>query len=216
MSKLRNYMIKAEAIAKDALAKIQKADADLRTAEQRRKENRAPRTGMVDAEVMARAARAEADYAEAKATYEKCCRELPAATLSSLSAIRRDLSAALGDEYSADPSAIDTHILELLKCGVLRPDEYARLANGANDTMKRIIGRYAATAADEAAKKYGAGDQRVMELRAIAMQGDSTADAVGDKLAAFDALVQTFQTSAGNVSMIGDWDGLTGPIVEAF
>lgn len=54
------------------------------------------------------------------------------------------------------------------------------------------------------------------QLRAIAMQGDSTADAVGDKLAAFDALVQTFQTSAGNVSMIGDWDGLTGPIVEAF
>ena len=78
MSKAKNYMVKAEAIARDALAKIQKANADLSAAEQCRKENRAPRTGMVDAEVMAKAARAEADYVEAKAAYEKCRRELPA------------------------------------------------------------------------------------------------------------------------------------------
>lgn len=217
MSKSKNYMVKAEATAREALVKIQKADADLRAAEQRRKENPIPRTGMVDAEVMARAARAEADYQKAKVAYEKCRRELPATTLSSLSAIRRDLSTALGDEYSADPSAIDAHTLELLKCGILRSGEYVRLANNApNDTMKRIIGKYAATAAEDMEKRYGPADQRIMELKAIALQGDSSADAVGDKLGAFDALVQTFQTSANNVPMIGDWESLTGPIVEAF
>ena len=220
MSKSKNYMVKAEAIARDVLAKIQKANADLSAAEQCRKENRAPRTGMVDAEVMAKAARAEADYVEAKAAYEKCRRELPATTLSSLSAIRRDLSVALGDEYSADPSAIDAHTLELLKCGILRSDEYVRLMNRAraegNDTMARIIGKYAATAVEDMENRYGPADQRVMELRAIALQGDSSADAMGEKLGAFDALVEAFQTSAGNTAMIPDWESLTGPIIEAF
>ena len=42
MSKSKNFMIKAEAIARDALTKIQKADADLRSAEQRRNKNRDP------------------------------------------------------------------------------------------------------------------------------------------------------------------------------
>ncbi len=220
MSKSKNYIVRAEAIARDALAKIQKADADLRAAEQRRKENRAPRTGMVDVEVMARAARAEADYAEAKAAYEKCCRELPAATLGNLSAIRRELSAALGDEYSADPSAIDARTLELLKCGILRSDEYVRLMNGAmndgNDTMARIIGRYAAAAAEDMENRYGPSDQRVMELRAIALQGDSSAGTVGDKLGAFDALVETFRTVVSNTSMIDYWDELTTPIIKSF
>ncbi len=220
MSNSKDYMAKAEAIARDALSKIQKADTDLRGAERRRRENCAPRTGMGDAEAMARAARAEADYAEAKAAYEKCLRELPADTLSSLSAIRRDLSTALGEEYSADPSAIDPHTLELLKCGILRSDEYVRLMNSAteagNDTMVRIIGRYAATAAEDMERRYGPADQRVMELKGIALQGDSSASAVGDKLGAFDVLVQAFQTSAGNVPMIGDWEMLTGDIVAAF
>lgn len=77
MSKSKNFMIKAEAIARDALTKIQKADADLRSAEQRRNKNRAPLTGRIDA---VKAALAEADFLEAKAAYEKCCRELPGAT----------------------------------------------------------------------------------------------------------------------------------------
>lgn len=221
MSKFNHYAVKADAVARDALGKIKAAADALEAAEQRKKETRIPNSGMVDAERMAQAYRAEADLQEARLAYDKARRDLPYATWNQLAAIRRELSAALNDEYSADPAKLDTRTVELLKSGILRSNEYVRLMNDAraagNTVMARIIGRYAATAADEAEKRYGFEDRRSMELRAVAVDVESDGEsAVADKLAAFDVITEAFNSSADNTAMIGDWDGLTGPVVENF
>ena len=62
-------------------------------------------------------------------------------------------------EFSAKPGQVDTATVELLKSGILEPDEYARLMNDAgtagNATMQRIIGRFASEAAEQAEKEFG-------------------------------------------------------------
>lgn len=220
MSKFSHYAVKADAVARDTLGQIKAAADALEAAEQRKRETRIPNSSRADAERLAQAARAEADLQAARLAYDKARRELPYTARNRMAAIRKELSAALNGEYSADPTKLDTRTVELLKSGILRSGEYVRLMNDArsagNTVMSRVIGRYAATATEEAAEKYGFADQRAMELRAIAVDSDNDVDMVSGKLEAFDVITEAFETTVNNTAMIDSWEQLTSPIIENF
>ena len=113
---------------------------------------------MVDAQYAAKSARAQADFLEAKEAYRKAKGVLESHK-SEIAALRKELVAELDDHYAADPAALDSNTLELLKSGVLKANEYAKLMDKAqaagNHTMARMIGKYAADAAEEGGNKYG-------------------------------------------------------------
>lgn len=216
MSKFNDYARKVDKIAQDIFAEYTEAENALKAAETQSRKYPQPR-GAVDYEYAAKSARAQADLAEARNKLKKV-QERMAAHNSDIATIRKELAVALDAEYSADPAALDSSTLELLKSGILRDSEYVRLMNSAaeagNTTMMRIIGKYAADAAEEVSKKYGQGDQRAMNLRAVAYH--STTDDVGDKLGMFDVLAEAFQRTTNNTAMIGHWQELTGSIVAEF
>lgn len=216
MSKFNDYAKRVDKIARDIFAEYTEAENALKAAEaQSRKYPQ--RHGVTDYEYAARSTRAQANLAEAKNKLKKV-QERMVAHNSDIAAIRKELATALDAEYSADPAALDSSTLELLKSGILRDSEYVRLMNSAaeagNTTMMRIIGKYAADAEEEVSKKYGKGDQRAMNLRAVAYH--SNTDAVGDKLGEFDVLAEAFQRTTNNTAMIGFWGELTGSIIENF
>lgn len=218
-TKFTSYAVRAAAVAKDALDEIKAAGDALEAAEQRKRETRIPAgSSVADAERLAQAARAEADLQMARVAYDKARRELPYSTKAQLSTIRRELCDALSGAFDARPSDVDGPTLELLKSGVLRPSEYVNLVRDArNDTMRRLAGKYAGDAAEALARQYGPDDERVLSLRAVALDGGATGEsAVSDKLAAFDAIATAFETAASNGAMSDTWDGLVGPIVENF
>lgn len=170
MSKFSSYGKRVDEIARTAFVKYVEAESSLKQAEADVKKY-PQRGGMVDYEYAARSARAQADLAGAREALHKAQLDM-SACVNSAANIRQELAAALEAEYSADPEQIDAGVLELLKTGILRPAEYAKLMNAAteagNTTMSRLISRYASDAAEKAAEKYGQSDQRATELRAAA------------------------------------------------
>lgn len=216
MSKFKTYADRVNEIAQTAFAEYAAAETALKEAEARSRKYPQHR-GIVDYEYAAKSARAQADLFEAREALNKARNRMDAHN-SEIAAIRQELATALDAEYSADPSVLDSNTMELLRSGILRDSEYVRLMNSAaeagNTTMMRIIGKYAATAAEEAAKKYGSTDRRAMNLRAIAYQGDT--DDVGTKLDQFDVLAEAFRRTMNNTAMIGHWGELTNPVIENF
>jgi len=216
MSKFSSYATRVDKIAQDIFAEYVAAENTLKEAEAVCRKYPQHR-GVVDYEYAAKSARAQADLMDAKNKLKQV-QERMAAHNSDIAAIRQELAKALKDEYAAKPSDIDPGVLELLKTGVLRSDEYAKLMHDAqeadNVTMSRLISRYAADAAEEISKKYGQRDQKAMELRAVAHQGNS--DDVGAKLGMFDAIAETYQRTVNNVGMINYWNELVGPVIESF
>lgn len=213
MSKFNTYAQRVDALARDVFSEYQAVENRLRDAESRVKQF-PQRFGSVDPDYMLKSSRAAADLAQARMDIHNAQMKMNDG-ISAISAIRRQLAQALDDEYAARPGDIDAGIMELLRCGILDSSEYARLMNSAgNTTMRRIISKYAADAAEEASRKYGESDRRAMELRAVAYQGGG--DPVGDKLARFDVLSFAYERSVGNPSMIGNWAELTAGVVESF
>ena len=213
--KFKTYAAKLNDVAQATFTELQEAEDTFKKAEAKHKSfYRAP---VNDYEAQAKAARAKADYLEAESNLRSVRRNMDS-RISEASAIRRELAAAVEDAFSVDPAALDTPTLELLKSGVLKSNEYAKLANSAaqagNITMLRLIGKYAADAAEETAKQYGTGDHVAKELRAVAYQCNRNTGK--DYLEAFDALTDVFRRCTKNTAMIKMWDELTAPIINQF
>ena len=216
MSEFSKYAQQAHDIAKEIFAEYQKADAALKSAEQARRTYPVPR-GMATAEAAAKAARAQADYLEAEAAM-KAARERFSGGRSNLMGIRNQLVNALDARYSANPDAMDANTIELLKSGIMKPAEYARLMQKAQDegntTMMRIIGKYAADAAEAEESQHGYNSQTAQALRAVSYNAlDNPQDAT---LGKFDLFVEVFDRCADNPFMIDAWDELTGNALESF
>lgn len=213
MSKFQSYANRVNEMAQAAFAEYEKAEAELKRAEAKAKEYPERSGGVVTEEYIARAARAKADLLDARGTLHTAQMNLDAHN-SDIDAIRKELAAALQDEYAARPDDVDMPTLELLKTGILSADEYARLLkSAANSTMRRIVRSYASQAAADIAEKYGENDQRAREMRAVSYEyGDES----GIKLAQFDALAEIYRRTANNHGMIGHWDELTAPILAQF
>lgn len=203
-------------LAEETFKEIQRVESAYQDAERRR--NATPqRFGYVDADYNAKAMRAEADYLAAKDAYNKMRFNLPDATRSKLAALRREYAQEIGQSFGVDPAQIDAGAIELLKSGIMKPAEYAHMMKTAqaagNSTMIRLIAKYAAEAADAAAKKYGVGDQRAAILQALAYEGNTDPGAA--VMQNFDAVADIITRCTNNSGMIKHWDELAGPLLKS-
>lgn len=166
--------------------------------------------GTISAEQQASRARAEADYLTAKSALagaEKHLRDGAA----ELEGIGAELRKTVNDNAQARPEQLDMATLELLKSGILRPAEYAKLLsdNAENATMARLIGSYAAQAAKAATERA---DHAVLaRVTADSRMADGSA-----YLEAFDDLAAIYGKCANNPAMIPHWDELTARVIEEF
>lgn len=212
MSKYKEYAKKVDTLAKKVFESYTRAEKRLEKATLQRK---ALDEHGTQREII------EADYevASAKTALEFAQLDLEHVT-DELSEIRSTLVAAIDDDYAADPSQIDASTMDLLKSGILTAHEYQRLLDKAkadgNHTLFRMVGKYAADAANEAEQRFGADNRQARELRAVELFAES-ADTTGRfYLDCFDVLQMTLETTAKNPSMIPKWDSLTKSVVESF
>ena len=219
MSKFESYADRAEKIYLDARRDYTNVQDTFQKAKTTYESNKRPAGAWkADAAQIAKAARAEADYLEAKQKYETDLATLQGNIQKQLAALREELAAAVQKHYTADPAALDPAMLELLKSGILNPAEYKHLAerNRDNITMRRLIAQYAQNAAD---KIPDSADTRAdkMALRAVARDGREDGSGI---LQAFDLAARTAQKAVQSSRYMADgtaehWEELGGKALSA-
>lgn len=215
MSRFNTYVQQVNDIAQASFEQINKAEAAYKDAESKYNANKRPARGAwhADAATIAKAARAEANYHEAKEAYDKLSRSLPDQTRAEVAKIRSALEKAVTDFYAADPKAIDANTMELLKSGILKPAEYDRLfevANhGDNATMCRLIAQAAENAAANAKDEDSARQLRYVANKGRGLDGRHY-------MQAFDSMADTLDRSLRRTYLIKSWDELTANILENF
>lgn len=216
MSKFNHYVKKADEMAKAAFEAYRKAEKAYKDAEKKRNEY-PQRHGMVDAQYAAKSARAQADFLEAKEAYEAAKRTFRDSG-AQFKTMRSELAADLEKEYSVNPAALDSNTLELIKSGIMNAGEYMRLLKEAqaagNHTMARMIGKYAADAAEARGSKYGQNDNEARNLRLV--DYEAKANTGNDRLQAFDNMAELYNRCINNPAMIDHWDEFTADTVENF
>jgi len=216
MSKFNSYAKKVDEMAKAAFEAYRKAETAYKKAEEKARQY-PQRNGFVDAEYAAKSARAQADFLEAKQAYEAAKRTFRDSE-TQFNGMRNELAAAIEDAYSADPAQLDTATLELLKSGILNAGEYTKLLEQAkaasNPTMVRMIGKYAGDAAKARGESHGMNDREATALRMA--EYNSRSYTGGDRLQAFDNMVELYHRCTNNPGMIDHWDEFTAETVENF
>lgn len=216
MSKFNSYAKKVDEMAKAAFEAYRKAETAYKKAEEKARQY-PQRNGFVDAEYAAKSARAQADFLEAKAAFETARRTFRDSE-TQFNGMRKELAAAIDDAYSVDPAQLDTATLELLKSGILKGSEYTKLLNEAkaasNPTMVRMIGKYAGDAAKARGESHGMNDSEATAMRYA--EYDSRNYTGGDRLQAFDNMVELYHRCTNNPAMIDHWDEFTAETVENF
>ena len=122
---------------------------------------------------------------------------------------------------TVDPDDVDTNTIELLKSGVLGADNYYSLVDkfDNNQTMLRLIAKYAKEAAAEANKD----SQTRMALNVLCSE---IGDGKNKTIRAFDDLCQMSKYCSGRaggrysdnhaINMAEKWEQLSGAAVEGF
>ena len=217
MSKFNTYAKELDAVARDAFKELNEAKTALDRATEKR-DAYPEKHGIVNAEYAAKSARAKADYVEARDKYDVLRRSLPESCNGKIKEIRERLEKSLAARYEVKPEHVDGNAVELLKSGIMRPDDYASLFNkmvGAeNFTMARLIGKYAADSANAIAEKDGNNSPDAVQLRTIANNARTYNGNVYRE--AFDFLKDTLHRSLKNPAMIPSWDMLTAETVSNF
>ena len=208
MGAFNEFVTRADALADEVFTEYTVTKRRFEAAE-RKKAETPVKSGLVSAEYAVRAAKAEANYLEAKEKFETVKRGLPEKSRE-MAAIRADFVAAVDSRFAADPAKLDKATLALLDSGILRPSEFERLmANAEKDenfTMMRLIAAKAAEAAAQAPTREGA-----ETLKAVAMRG-RIADGA-DYIKAFDAgVVSLFSRCLRNPALYSSWDKLMQPV----
>ena len=137
--------------------------------------------------------------------------------------LRRALEKEVQTSNLADPSAIDSNAVELMKTGVLTVDDYFSFADrySENLTMLKLIGHYAKEAADSA-------DDR-KDKAALTVLAQDCAKGTGKTLKAWDSMMTAANDCSGRggsgnrrttpgvtLSMGEWWEPLSGEIIENF
>ena len=137
--------------------------------------------------------------------------------------LRRALEKEVQTSHLADPSAIDSNAVELMKTGVLTVDDYFGFADryDGNPTMLKLIGYYAKEAADST-------DDRKDRV-ALTVLAQDCAKGTGKTLKAWDSMMTAAnycsgrggsgnrRTTPGLTLSMGEWwEQLSGEIVENF
>ena len=137
--------------------------------------------------------------------------------------LRRALEKEVQTSNLADPSAIDSNAVELMKTGVLTVDDYFSFADkySENSTMLKLIGHYAKEAADST-------DDRKDKV-ALTVLVQDCAKGTGKTLKAWDSMMTAAnycsgrggsgnrRTTPGVTLSMGEWwEQLSGEIIENF
>lgn len=137
--------------------------------------------------------------------------------------LRHTLEKEVQTNSLADPAAIDSNAVELMKTGILTPDDYFNFADkyDGNATMLRLIGYYAREAATDAESRK--------DRAALTVLAQDCANGTGKTLKAFDKLLTTANYCSGRggngtrssspgvtISMGEKWEQLVGETVENF
>ncbi len=134
--------------------------------------------------------------------------------IDSLMAIRKELQAAISEKLCASGDQVDIGTLELLKSGIMKPQEYFTLFNRAseshNHTMMRLIGKYAGEVAPKAPTKELEAQMRVLASNARrAASGD-------EYLQSCDSFINAYQRTANNPNMLKSWNDIANQILAGF
>ena len=164
-------------------------------------------------------------YDATKAEYDAAKVAMQSAT-QELYRIRAALQEDLKRMYTPKSEDLDLAAVELLKSGILKPDEMQRMMKDAFDagnmTMCRTIQHYANEASAREQQEHGGSDtERARAFRTVAnMPIDNGASGYTlnehDKLQAFDVLTDALSRILNNPQMADYWDELTAPIVNNF
>ena len=169
--------------------------------------------GIIDAESAASLASAQAEHLKAKARLDAA----KSALLSSKQAVRnvqREFRIELEKDVRIDPAALDMAALEVLKSGIMRPEEYGKMLSDYtnNPTMARMIGSYAKQAAAQMNKPEDADARRFLHA---AVEQSKKADG-SELIEGFDNLCTLYDRFANNPLMIPHWEEFTAGTVEGF
>ena len=210
MGKYSNYADKVRSMAKEKFEAYQKAEAAYNKAEEMRRQY-PQRNGVNTAEYAIKSAQAEAAYLEAKEALRSAQMKMHDG-VNALQNMRRELEKDVSAHFTADPAALDSNTLELLKSGILKGHEYNRLLNEAqntgNHTMARMIRKYAGDAAEKAGKEYGKDSPQYKDLISAAYNGNDS-DGENEILGAWDTITEAYSRTANNPGLIGYWDQFT-------
>ena len=210
MNRFNSYFKRMNSIAIEAFAEYRTAESNLRKAEEQKSEYR--RSGMADA---VKNSRIEAELLAANED-RKAARRTLENRLTDIQKLRKELAEALADYYSVSPAALDMNTLELLKSGILKPNEYAKLMREAqtdnNSTMVRIIAKYAKEAAEVEIKERGEDSVAARELRYISHAANQYNG--NNYLEAFDNLADIYNRALNNPYFIEHWEEFTSPLID--
>jgi len=211
MSKFNHYARELNEIATGAFKTFKEADKKLKEATDAI--NKYGRYGAnIPQGMAAEHARAKANYYDAKDAFEAAKKGL-STNSEEIKTLRKNLVSAIDAENMANPAQLNTATLELLKSGILSANEYAHLLEQAksegNNTMVRLIGKYAADAA-----KNTQDSAQAMILRGVAYDSKSISGA--DRVQAFDYMLDVMNRASNNPAMVDCWDELTADTVAKF
>lgn len=127
--------------------------------------------------------RAKAEDMEAEATFKEDGKRIWGEFNSKREELRAGLEKELRADGTANPDAVDSNALELLKSGIMGPDDYYALLDkyDGNSTMLRLIGKYAQDAAENVT------DDRT-DRAALFQIAQACKDGRGNVLRAWDGL----------------------------
>lgn len=136
--------------------------------------------------------------------------------------LKNGLEADIKANNSANPDAIDSNALELLKSGIMTPDDYYALLDkyDNNSTMLRLIGKYAQAAADDTT------DDRAAR-GALLQVAQACKDGQGNVMRAWDSISQVADYCSGQahgrrekpgyvISMGEKWEQLATEAIDNF
>lgn len=214
MSKFKNYADKVNSIAKAAFNNYREAVQAAEKAEKRYKDECDPHKDPTGSnyEQQARIARAKADMLEAHKAV-KDAQAFMQQEINSVQAVGRELQAAVAAEFCADGSQVDMATVELMRSGILKPQEYFMLYDKAqkdgNHTMCRLLGKYAGDAAESAPTRELQAQMRTLATNAQHTAGQEYTDR-------FNHLLDAYSRTANNPAMIDRWDEITAQNIETF
>lgn len=213
MSEFNYYAQKVNDVAQGAFQEYKDASTALELANDKLRSYSQAR----DPETQVKAARAKADQIAANEKLNEARERLESGN-KTIAGIRAELVQKINEVYGADPSQVDLAGLELLKSGIVKPEECEALANKylsqKNYTMVRLCGKFAAELAEQLTEENPTAKEQILLLRRIAA-GSQT---FGGKqyIDAFDMLADVYKRCSNNVFMIDSWEQLTHRAIESF
>lgn len=217
MSKYNTYARKLDTAFKAARDEYAAAFQKLQQAQQEELAARAWRPDDTAEEKAIRVARAALVLHDAEATFNEASSRVWSGFQDTRRTLREELKKEASAAGVANPDAIDSNALELMKTGVLTSADYSAFLEkyDGNCTMLKLIAHYAHEAAEATESR-----KEAAALNAIALSCQSGQNAIMRAWDELSAAADRFGRAKDNpelfVTMSARWEESTGAAVENF